>query len=229
MKIGISGLELEGGKVKYEDPRLDQLVEKCKPKKVAPYYLEFVEDEFVNVDAIVVSAEKLLDILIMDMEKLETRLERSEDESEKALLKRCLENLENEVPFCDMEFDDLESETIVAIQPVTLKPIVSLPEEPEVKEIIEKVFEKSELIFFYTAGEKEVHAWDIKKGSEIIACAGKIHSDLERGFIKGDVMSFEDFMASHNFNEGKKNGLVKVVDKDYVINPNEVIEIRFNV
>ncbi|MCK5193306.1 MAG: DUF933 domain-containing protein, partial [Desulfobulbaceae bacterium] len=73
------------------------------------------------------------------------------------------------------------------------------------------------------------HAWLVKKGSTILECAGKIHTDLARGFIKGDIVTLEDYLNCHNFNECKSKGLVKVVDRDYVVEPNEVIEIRFNV
>ncbi|MBR5946543.1 DUF933 domain-containing protein, partial [bacterium] len=62
-----------------------------------------------------------------------------------------------------------------------------------------------------------------------VTCAGKIHSDLARGFIKADVVSFEDFMTVFNMSEAQKKGLVKLVDKDYVIPDGSIIEIRFNV
>jgi ribosome-binding ATPase YchF (GTP1/OBG family) len=84
-------------------------------------------------------------------------------------------------------------------------------------------------MFFYTSGPKESHAWLVEKGSEIIACAEKIHSDLARGFIKGDVVCFEDYMNCHNFNDCKSKGLARLVDRDYIVQPNEIIEIRFNV
>ena len=73
---------------------------------------------------------------------------------------------------------------------------------------------------------------DLEKGNIeaiIITCASKIHSDLARGFIKGDVVAYEDYMNCHNFNECKSKGVAKMVDKEYIVQPNEIIEIRFNV
>ena len=84
-------------------------------------------------------------------------------------------------------------------------------------------------MFFYTSGPSESHAWLVPLNSDIVFCASKIPSDLARGFIKGDVVSYNDYMNYHNFNECKSKGVAKVVDKDYIVQPNEIIEIRFNV
>ena len=82
---------------------------------------------------------------------------------------------------------------------------------------------------YFTAGEKEVRAWTINIGDSAPKAAGKIHTDLARGFIKGDVVSYENYMNCHNFNECKSKGFAKMVDRDYIVQPNEIIEIRFNV
>jgi ribosome-binding ATPase YchF (GTP1/OBG family) len=67
--------------------------------------------------------------------------------------------------------------------------------------------------------QKEVHAWQVPEGSDIVTCAGRIHTDLARGFIKGDMAGFEDFLKCHNWNDCQRKGLVKVVDRDYIIKP----------
>ncbi|MCH8331927.1 MAG: DUF933 domain-containing protein [Bacteroidetes bacterium] len=229
MKIGIAGLDYPEGKVKFEDVIVDQLTEKCKPKKVSPYYVELMPDEFVQVDAIAVNADNLLDLLILDMDKCQTRIDRSEDEAEKTLMQKCIDKLETEIPLCDMEFSEEEMVHIDAVLPASFKPVVVVSGEEGMNAVIQQVFIKAGLIFFYTAGPEEVHAWDVKKGSDMVTCAGKIHSDLARGFIKGDVVAFDDFMQCHSFNDAKKQGLVKVVDRDHELEGGEIIEIRFNV
>jgi ribosome-binding ATPase YchF (GTP1/OBG family) len=98
-----------------------------------------------------------------------------------------------------------------------------------VNDIIEKALEKAGYMFFYTSGPTESHAWLVKQGSDIVTCAGTIHSDLARGFIKGDVVSLEDYLNCHNFKECISKGISKLVDRDYIVQPNEVIEIRFSV
>lgn len=229
MKIGYAGVDLPEGKVKFDDSIVHQLTEKCKPKKVSPFYVEFIPDDFVQTDAAVVSEDKILDLLIADMEKCDARLQRSEQENEKVLMQKCLQVLEKEMLLCETDFSAEELKLLHAIAPISMKPILKVTEQLPVNDIIKQVLEKAGVIFFYTAGPEEVHAWNIMKGTEIISCAGKIHSDLERGFIKGDVVSFDDFMQSHNFNDAKKKGLVKMVDKDYEVKPSDIIEIRFNV
>ena len=85
------------------------------------------------------------------------------------------------------------------------------------------------IVFFYTAGKKEVHAWPVPEGADIVSCAGKIHSDLARGFIKADIVSYQDLIGVHNLQEARSKGLVKLVDRDYAIRPGDVVEIRFNI
>ena len=202
---------------------------KDKAKKVVPFFAELIKDEFVQSEAIVVPKSNILDLLILDMDKLETRLSKLEDGDEKSLMTRCMELLEQETPLCDVDFNDDERELLIAMAPISFKPIVQIEGSEGINTIICLALEKANHMFFYTSGPKESHAWLIQKGSEIIACAEKIHSDLARGFIKGDVVSFEDYMNCHNLNDCNSTGVAKMVDRDYIVQPNDVIEIRFNV
>ena len=122
MKIAYTGLDLPEGKTKYNDQIVTALAEKFEPKKVSPYFFKFIPDDYENADAIVIATDQILDLLIMDIEKLENRLERSEDASEQALLRKCLEQLEAEKPVCDLEFSDDEQPVINALAPLSLKP-----------------------------------------------------------------------------------------------------------
>lgn len=229
MKIGFTGIELPEGKIKYNDDKLVALEKKDKPKKFSPFFAEFVRDEFIQSEAIVIPRNKILDLLILDMEKIENRLSCRIDDDEKALLSKCMENLEKEIPLCDVDFNDEENKVIKSRAPYSLKPVIRIEGGEDINTIIAMALEKAAYMFFYTSGPTESHAWLVKKGSDIITCAGKIHTDLARGFIKGDVSSFEDYMKCHNFNECKSKGLAKLVDRDYIVQPAEVIEIRFNV
>ena len=231
MKIGYIELSLPEGKVKYKDENLQALEKKDKPKKVTPYFAEFIKEEFVHSDVIAVPEENILDLLIYDMEKAEGRIERAADQFEKELMQKCMEQMENEVPLCDVEFSDEEIEVMKIANFYSYKPVLNLTSEDteDVNTVIKKALNKAGLMFFYTSGPKESHAWLVKKNSDIVTCAGKIHSDLARGFIRGDVVKFDDYMECHNFNECKSKGVAKVVEKDYIVQPNEIIEIRFNV
>jgi len=215
--------------MKHKNDRMDVLVEKDQPKKITPFYIELVKDEFVQAEAVIVHEDSLLDILIDDIEKCEGRIERSEDEVEKRLMEKCLEYLEQEIPLCDVEFTDEEREKVHQLGFLSLKPVLTVETPTDENTLVQQALNKAGIIFFYTSGPKEVHAWPVPKGSDMVTCAGKIHTDLARGFIKGDVVSYDNYLQCHNFNDGRKKGLVKVVDRDHVVEDGDVIEIRFNV
>lgn len=85
------------------------------------------------------------------------------------------------------------------------------------------------LITFLTAGEDEVRAWTVTRGAKAPEAAGKIHSDIERGFIRAEVTSFDDFMACGSFAAASKKGLQRLEGKEYVIKDGDIAHFRFNV
>jgi len=85
------------------------------------------------------------------------------------------------------------------------------------------------LISYLTAGKPEVRAWTIKKGTKAPGAAGKIHSDFERGFIRAEVVAYDDLMANGSMNACKEKGLVRSEGKEYVVQDGDIILFRFNV
>ena len=85
------------------------------------------------------------------------------------------------------------------------------------------------LITFLTAGEDEVRAWTVTRGAKAPEAAGKIHSDIERGFIRAEVTRFEDFMATGSFAAAARKGLQRLEGKEYVIQDGDIAHFRFNV
>ena len=85
------------------------------------------------------------------------------------------------------------------------------------------------LISYLTAGEKETRAWTIKKGTKAPQAAGKIHSDFERGFIKAEVVNYQDLLDCGSIAVAKEKGLVGIEGKDYVMKDGDVVLFRFNV
>jgi ribosome-binding ATPase len=229
MKICCIGFDLPEGKVKYQDELVITLDQKLSPKKITPFYVEFTRDDFSHCDGFLVAQEKIWDLLILDLEKLEARRDRSADPAEQELLDKCLRYLEQEVPLCDVEFTEAELTLLKILAPLSLKPTLIAAEAPELNDAIAGLLKKSGLIFFYTADKKEVRSWPVQRDSDIVTCAGKIHSDLARGFIKADIINYQDFMQVYNMQEARTKGLVKLVDRDYTIHAGDIIEIRFNV
>ena len=84
-------------------------------------------------------------------------------------------------------------------------------------------------ISFLTAGEDDVHAWTIVKGTKAPKAAGKIHTDIERGFIRAEIVAFEDLKACGSMAAAKEKGLFRLEGKDYVMADGDVTMFRFNV
>lgn len=95
--------------------------------------------------------------------------------------------------------------------------------------IIKASYKTLGLISYLTAGEDEVRAWTIKKGTYAPKAAGKIHSDFERGFICAEVISYNDFIKYKNMAEAKENGAVRTEGKNYIVKDGDIITFRFNV
>ena len=95
--------------------------------------------------------------------------------------------------------------------------------------LIQRSYHLLGLISYLTAGEPEVRAWTITKGTKAPQAAGKIHSDFERGFIRAEVISFDDLMACGTMQSAKEKGKIRSEGKDYVMQDGDIVLFRFNV
>ncbi|PID92952.1 MAG: redox-regulated ATPase YchF [Bacteroidetes bacterium] len=102
-------------------------------------------------------------------------------------------------------------------------------EEPGVDRMIRAAYDMLNLQSFFTAGPKEVRAWTIRKGMTAPQAAGVIHSDLERGFIRAEVIKYTDFLALKSEHACKEKGKLSVEGKNYVVEDGDMLNIRFNV
>ena len=102
-------------------------------------------------------------------------------------------------------------------------------EETGLARVIRAGYDLLDLITFFTAGPKQAHAWTVKRGARAPQAAGVIHSDFERGFIRAETISFDDFVA-HGGEQGAKDaGKMRAEGKDYVVQDGDVFHFRFNV
>ena len=102
-------------------------------------------------------------------------------------------------------------------------------EEPGVSKLIKNAYSLLNLQTYFTAGEKEVKAWTIKKGMTAPQAAGVIHTDFEKGFIKAEVIKFSDFVEYGSESSVKEAGKLMIQGKEYVVNDGDVMHFRFNV
>ena len=94
---------------------------------------------------------------------------------------------------------------------------------------IRESYKLMNLISFFTVGEDEVRAWTIKKGDTAYEAAGKIHTDLQKGFIRAEVIFWEDFVKVGGFKNAKEKALLRLEGKDYKVKDGDIVHIRFNV
>ena len=103
------------------------------------------------------------------------------------------------------------------------------PAESGLNKVIKASYNLLGLMSFLTAGEPEVRAWTIKKGTKAPEAAGKIHSDIQRGFIKAEVVSYDDLVREGSMNAVREKGLLRMEGKEYVMQDGDIVLFRFNV
>jgi GTP-binding protein YchF len=102
-------------------------------------------------------------------------------------------------------------------------------EERGIDRVIRAVYEKLDLLTFLTAGEQESRAWELRRGATAPEAAGVIHSDFQRGFIKAEVIAYDDLVAAGGWPQAKAKGLIRQEGKAYVVREGDVVEFRFAV
>jgi ribosome-binding ATPase YchF (GTP1/OBG family) len=101
--------------------------------------------------------------------------------------------------------------------------------EPGLETLIRAGYRALDLITFLTTGEDETRAWEVLSGATAPEAAGVIHSDLERGFIRAEVVSYDDLVAAGSMVAAKQRGAVRVEGKDYVVREGDILHVRFSV
>ncbi len=101
--------------------------------------------------------------------------------------------------------------------------------EPGLNRVINAGYQLLHLQTFFTAGEKEVRAWTVKTGATAPNGAGRIHTDFERGFIRAEVVGYDDYIACNGESGAKDAGKWRLEGKDYIMQEGDVVHFRFNV
>ena len=101
--------------------------------------------------------------------------------------------------------------------------------EPGLETVIRACYRALDLITFLTTGEDETRAWEVRSGATAPEAAGVIHSDLQRGFIRAEVISYDDLVEAGSMDAAKRNGTVRVEGKDYMVREGDILHVRFSV
>ena len=102
-------------------------------------------------------------------------------------------------------------------------------DQPGVNHLIKSTYKLLNLQTYFTAGEKEVKAWTIVKGTKAPQAASVIHTDFEKGFIRAEVISYDNFIKYGSEHSCRENGKLSIEGKDYIVNDGDIMHFRFNI
>ena len=211
-------------KYQFEIDTLEKVKQALEEGKVARSLEYSEEEQEVLRDAFLLTMKKALYVANIDENEIENP-EANEN------VKRVKEYAQKEgsevIPLCikiEEELSALEKkEKQEMLEALGLR-------ESGLDKLIKASYQLLGLMSFLTAGEPEVRAWTIKKGTKAPEAAGKIHSDIERGFIKAEVISYEDFMKSNgSMVKAKEAGLIRSEGKEYIMQDGDIVLFKFNV
>ncbi len=232
MKIGVFSIpEINLGKHNIKDSRLDEVDKLVRAKKKTYIQIETMgEDALLDADAIITGVDNKTDLILKDLEFVETRLGRSVDEADKTLLNKLKTALEKEEFISSLDLSAPEKEALIKYGLLTVKPIILAAKEEleDVNALLARGVKEGGYISFFTAGEKDTRAWLIKNGETAWEASGEIHSDIQKGFIRAEIISLEDFLTCGGETQSKQAGKQRLEQKDYIMKDCDLANFRFN-
>ncbi len=186
--------------------------------------LQFTEEEQTLVkDMFLLTTKPILYIANVSEEQLE---QVENDENVKKVKQYALEEKAEVIPLCVKMEEELSG-----LEEADKKEMLAMYhlEESGLDKVVKKSYDLLGLMSFLTAGEPEVRAWTIKKGTKAPEAAGKIHTDIQRGFIKAEVVSYSDLMKEGSMVAAREKGLVRSEGKEYVMQDGDIVLFKFNV
>ena len=232
MKIALFGFsEIKLGKHNLKDPRLDQAHQLVEADKKTYAQVDVIgEDQLLDADAILALEENKADLILQDLEFVETRLGRDPQPEERAALQKIDSLLQSEKFLFNSGLTPQDLQAVAAHHFFTNKPIVVATREQLASsdELLPRAFAEAGYISFLTVGGKENRAWPIRKGITAWEAAGTIHTDLQKGFIRAEIISFDDFAAAGGETQAKRAGKQRLETKQYVMQDYDLTNFRFN-
>ena len=179
-----------------------------------------------------------LELLVADRDHVERRLERVEKQAKSGdpKLRKEVEELQRLLAHLDAgkTMAEWEDELPPELDPLTTKPLLAVENGPggidlQLEEVVRRLSDELDVITFFTAGEKETRAWTLRRGSTALDAAATIHTDIARGFIRCEVIRWDDLVAAGGHAEAARAGKQRLESKPYVVEDGDVLNIRFNV
>jgi len=232
MKISAFGIpEIVLGKHNIKYDLLDQADKLVKAKKKTQPQIEMLGQEGAEeADVIIILKDAKMDLILHDLDFVETRLSKAPAEKEKVILDKMKIALEKEEFISSIGLTAVDKEEISGYGLLTIKPAVVIEKDElaDMGTLLAKVLGQSGFICFLTVGDKENRAWLIKKGTTAWEAAGVIHSDIQQGFIRAEIISFADFIAGGGETGAKQAGKMRLEQKEYIMQEGDLVNFRFN-
>ena len=232
MKIALFGVsEIKLGKHNLKDPRLDETHKLVEADKKTNAQVDVIgEDQLLDADSILATQDSKADLILKDLEFVETRLGRDPQPAEKAALEKIKTLLESEKFLFSSGLTPEDLQAISAHNFYTNKPttVASSEDLQNPDALLIRAFADAGYICFLTVGGKENRAWAIRKGITVWEAAGAIHTDIQKGFIRAEVINFADFVVAGGETQAKRAGKQRLETKQYVVQDYDLLNFRFN-
>ena len=230
MKIALFGFnEIKTGKHNLKDPRLDETHNLVEADKKTHAQVDVVgDDQLLDADAILVSAEGRADVILKDLEFVETRLGRDPQPGEREALEKIKALLEQEKFVFNSGLAPADLQAVAAHNFFTAKPIVLAGPAENPETLLLRAFAEAGYICFLTVGGKENRAWPIRKGITAWEAGGTIHTDIQKGFIRAEIINYADFVAAGGETQAKRAGKMRLETKQYIMQDYDLTNFRFN-
>ena len=232
MKIALFGVsEIKAGKHNLKDPRLDRADQLVEADRKTYAQVDLLNEEgLLEADAILALNDTKADLILKDLEFVETRLGRDPQPEERAVLEKIKSLLESERFLFQSGLTPQELQAVAAHSFFTNKPITvgSREELQQADALLLRAFHEAGYICFLTVGGKENRAWAIRQGTTAWEAAGAIHTDIQKGFIRAEIISFADFIAAGGETQAKRAGKQRLETKQYVVHDYDLTNFRFN-
>lgn len=232
MKLALFGIsDIKVGKHNLKDPRLDQADKLVEADKKTHAQVDVVgDDQLLDADAILASADAKPDLILKDLEFVETRLSRDPQPAERSALEKIRDLLEGEKLLYGSGLAAEDLQAVAAHNFFTSKPITVATsadlQNPDA--LLLRAFQEAGYICFLTVGGKENRAWPLRQGTTAWEAAGTIHTDIQKGFIRAEIIAFADFIAAGGETQAKRAGKQRLETKQYVVQDYDLTNFRFN-
>jgi ribosome-binding ATPase YchF (GTP1/OBG family) len=233
MKIGIFGFNNASfGKENIVDTRLETIKQMAHSAKKAYIQVELVVDtqRLKECSGIIATKDKQTDLILTDLEFVEKRITNTQEDKERNLLNRFKQQLESEQFLSELQLSEEENIIASGYSLLSCKPVflVETQDLEDRTKILISAYTHFGYISFFTANEKETHAWPIRKGINCWQASGLIHSDIQKGFIRAEVITFNDLVEDGGINQARANNHLRLEGKDYIVQDGDLIKFRFS-